>query len=625
MPDSSRDIRLTLGDLKTCGAEVVLKSVTELGYMARHSALTDAAEDLDSTLAGGHRNALRFLAGICSMTLSSAKIGDPFGAMWVLHDRRSMVPGDLSPEELTLLEQYLPLTEDSWLKGRIAHLLWLRHTPRDIQHALEAIDSYRNTPLTVDAWIRDGDSAWTQALILARLLGEATYSRLLDMQSALVDAVISKSIVASDVTLFIEPVLREHKVGLERANDIAINLIKLGDSFTSDGNFLDAGRCYQRSQWWFTTAEMLTDAYGAAIQEAGAYIAEAERRASSDRPSHMVAAHWYEEALRALRTIPQAARVELKVDQRIQAVRSQHDDAVGKATHEVSEIRTPDIDITNAVLSLRSAATGKPTNEAVLFFLNMIRPPDIEDYRKSAEEVVVNPSIRHLVSGVFQSADGRTVGLRPSASPQDPDADREKFILSEMLFEYQFFVGFCSVLIQAVLDAMHAEHRLSEQDFVTLSELSPVVPRGRAMQVGKALHLGYERDFATAIHILVPQIENVVRELLTARDLETSTIRDTGIHHYKSLESLLALPGAEAVLGPTLLFELQALLCDPFREGLRNEVAHGLLADDQIVSQSSIYVWWVFFRLVFNPVWQSRQDPTQAEGEGGGDSLSPEQ
>ena len=558
------------------------------------------------------------------MMLSSQKQDDPFGAMLVLRDRRSMLSSDLSNEDLELLAEFLPAIVDPWLKGRIAHLLWLQRAPREYQHALEAIDNYTAIPLTTEAWIRDGNSCWSQALMWAKSLAISTSSRLQDMESRLVAAALGKPPYADDMTLYIEPLLREQRLGLGHAADIAHQLTMLGHSFHGEGKFMDAGPCFQRSQWWFAAADVHGDAHEAAIREADSYVAEAEQRASSDQPSQMIAASWYEEALRALRTVPQADRAALQVEERIQDVRRRHSDAIGEARHEVAEIEMPGIDISELVLSGRSAVTGKPTDEAMSAFLNMIQPPDIERYRERAEASVESPSIRHLISGVYHSADGRTVGARPSVSPLLPDTDRERFVLSEMIFEYQFFVGICSSQILAVLDSMHSEHRLTELDFVALAELSPIVPRGRAVQVGKALYYGYERDFIAATAIIVPQIENALRETLANAGLEASTIQASGIHRYKSLENLLALDGAKERLGPNLHFELSALLSDPFREGLRNEVAHGLLSDDKIVSATAIYVWWVFLRLVFNPVWLSRKDALNHNSEGEGATSSPE-
>ena len=241
MADTPKAIQLTLDALKTCGAEAVLGSVTEPGYIARHSALADAANKSDSTLTCQQQNALRFLAGICSMTLSATKQDEPFGAMIVLHDRRSMLPGDLSSEELDLLATYLTMTSDVWLKGRIAHLLWQSYSPRNYQHSIEAIDNYSAVPLTVESWVRDGDSAWSQAVILAKSLGNAASPKLQRIVSDLSTAALGQLPGAHGMTIFVEPLLREHRLGLDKAADIAIELAQLGELHFSKSEFLDAG------------------------------------------------------------------------------------------------------------------------------------------------------------------------------------------------------------------------------------------------------------------------------------------------------------------------------------------------------------------------------------------------
>ena len=55
------------------------------------------------------------------------------------------------------------------------------------------------------------------------------------------------------------------------------------------------------------------------------------------------------------------------------------------------------------------------------------------------------------------------------------------------------------------------EHRVRTIDLINLARLSPIVPMGREVLFGRALAHGFNRDFATSIHLLAPQIEHMVR------------------------------------------------------------------------------------------------------------------
>ncbi|WP_426683422.1 DUF4209 domain-containing protein [Xanthomonas translucens] len=52
------------------------------------------------------------------------------------------------------------------------------------------------------------------------------------------------------------------------------------------------------------------------------------------------------------------------------------------------------------------------------------------------------------------------------------------------------------------------------------------------------------------------------------------------------------------------MFELKAILWDPFGHNLRNELAHGLLDNGDCRTAASIYAWWLGLKLVFNIWWK---------------------
>ena len=70
-----------------------------------------------------------------------------------------------------------------------------------------------------------------------------------------------------------------------------------------------------------------------------------------------------------------------------------------------------------------------------------------------------------------------------------------------------------SIIVQALilpaLDVLTLEHRLRTADLINLARRSPIVPIGREVLFGKALAEGFNRDFATSIHLLAPQIEHI--------------------------------------------------------------------------------------------------------------------
>jgi len=157
------------------------------------------------------------------------------------------------------------------------------------------------------------------------------------------------------------------------------------------------------------------------------------------------------------------------------------------------------------------------------------------------------------------------------------------------------------------LEVLWMEHRLQEPDFLTLASQSPIVPKDRVRLFGKALFAGYDGDFATALHLLVPQIEQLVRHHLKCSGARTTTLDLNGLENELGLRALMDLRETEKVFGPDLSFEIRALFCDPAGANLRNQIAHGLLDDDACQSVYSIYAWWFGLKLVFRVFWNASQ------------------
>ena len=197
---------------------------------------------------------------------------------------------------------------------------------------------------------------------------------------------------------------------------------------------------------------------------------------------------------------------------------------------------------------------------------------------------------------------GRVIAKRPGMSPSDtPSEDNEIRIRSEMIRGYSVHVD---IVVQGLIlpaqEILLLEHRLREVDFVNLARQSPIVPIGRKLLFGKALFAGYDQDFVTALHLLVPQIEHMVRVYLKQASVQTTAPDADGTENEKGLSALMDLQETEQIFGENLSFEIKALFCDSSGPNLRNNLAHGLLDDEASQSVYAIYAWWFGLKLVFN-------------------------
>ena len=125
----------------------------------------------------------------------------------------------------------------------------------------------------------------------------------------------------------------------------------------------------------------------------------------------------------------------------------------------------------------------------------------------------------------------------------------------------------------------------------------------------------------TAMHFLIPQVENAVRQLLRARQIPTTFFKDGAEREY-DLNALLHEPRLEEIMPKGVIFELQCFLIEHRASNFRHHLAHGMLSDDAFSSTDALYIWWLTLHLTiaFRPtaaVIESTSDGGQKEREEG--------
>jgi hypothetical protein len=284
-------------------------------------------------------------------------------------------------------------------------------------------------------------------------------------------------------------------------------------------------------------------------------------------------------------------------------------DAGEKSLHEMGIISSPSIDISDLVESSRNTVRGKSTIDALFAFSNIYEGEKIAKIRESSEKTLRKFPLQALFASTHLSRDGRVIAKQPGFGFGDAVSDEYQTALwAKMIRSYQMQM---SLIVQGIIwpafEILLLEHRLRVEDFVALAVNSPIVPKGREQLFGKALFAGYEKDFVTAIHILVPQIENLVRQQLKNAGKITTNLDKDSIENENGLSTLMDIPETTQIFGEDLAFEIKALFCDAFGPNLRNEIAHGLLDDANCQSMEAIYAWWFGLKLVFKTFWNARR------------------
>lgn len=131
-------------------------------------------------------------------------------------------------------------------------------------------------------------------------------------------------------------------------------------------------------------------------------------------------------------------------------------------------------------------------------------------------------------------------------------------------------------------------------------------------------------DFGMAVHLLIPQLENIVRYHMKKDGLKTSNTDLEGIENENGLSTLLDVEGVEEIFGPDIVFELKALFCSAIGPNLRNAFAHGLMDDNDFYSVDAVYAWWFMLRWVATVYWAQAARNHQASEQPTAENESPD-
>ena len=123
------------------------------------------------------------------------------------------------------------------------------------------------------------------------------------------------------------------------------------------------------------------------------------------------------------------------------------------------------------------------------------------------------------------------------------------------------------------------------------------IPSDRKNTILKGLVAGFNLDLSTAMHLLMPQVENCVRCLAQEYGAVVYKTEKNGIESCLSFESILKLSEVIDCFDETFLFNLRLFYTSPSAFGMRNNVCHGLYSDDELQSSESLAVWWFTLKI----------------------------
>jgi hypothetical protein len=138
-------------------------------------------------------------------------------------------------------------------------------------------------------------------------------------------------------------------------------------------------------------------------------------------------------------------------------------------------------------------------------------------------------------------------------------------------------LGYGALFLQVSLERFREKHRVDLDRLMSVFDQNPLFPAGRQKLVREGLAAWFVEDWIKAIHVLLPQIEAALRDLLGALGgVVTKPDRHHGGLQSIGLGEVLSDELFRSQVPEDIRFHLRVLLRDPRGINLRGESLHGL-------------------------------------------------
>jgi len=221
-----------------------------------------------------------------------------------------------------------------------------------------------------------------------------------------------------------------------------------------------------------------------------------------------------------------------------------------------------------------------------------------EELRAEALEGLKRSPLSSLFGGVHLDEHGKPISATPGASlGEEPD---EGWFLQEInRREGMSRIYIVGGAIDPARGITAARFNLGEHHFRTILQHCPFVPSSQDAIVALGFTRLFQGDFMSAVHLLIPQMEPCLRNILRLAGHDPVKRFDDGTEEEMDLGNMLdrRRDGLEKIFGDPIVYEIERLFHARPGPALRHELAHGLISAGGCYHADAIYACWFLYRL----------------------------
>ncbi len=539
------------------------------------------------------------IADVARMHFKPEDRAEPYGPFFVLGGKRGMIPCDLRGGQSDVFAAIASNIDNPGLRARFSDVAW--HNNRGLfAMAQLAINAYCDIVQAVldgtaeifsgerTASSRSGTEMLHRACQIARATGWKKSEKI--RLKSLITTVVQDAFNRKDHRGFLNTAELSLQLRIGESDAIARNAETLittnnPDAFISRELWQLAALAYRQS--------------GSDAEKNRCLVSAAEclvALADAEGGRGMVAAGHLSDAIQELRRIPNTRDRRQQLERRLR-------DAQASIHDEMGVISAP-VALTDLVKETRKSVSGLSLAQALAVFADLALSPPPATLRDEARKQYEKSPFLSLIPKSVVDDEGKVVSRSPALTGNEAE-DQSAIHHSIAQYEGLRRQLVASGQIEPARQVIHVEHAFGQRDFLPLVTMSPFVPEDRVDLFSLAFTRFFGGDFISALHILVPQLENSLRHILKQTGQEPSSIQSDMTQANRSLSALITKDREplEKIFGSAIIYEIENLF--DFRGGpaLRHELAHGLNSGDACYGADAIYACWFIFRLCCLPVF----------------------
>lgn len=153
------------------------------------------------------------------------------------------------------------------------------------------------------------------------------------------------------------------------------------------------------------------------------------------------------------------------------------------------------------------------------------------------------------------------------------------------------------IFLKAIFDKLILEFEISTEDFMQKFNRWELLDNKNIPFIEHGISRFLEKDYLSALHILVPQYESTVRRMFSKADYSTTSIRKGNTQQEVTFNEFLLRDDVKSAFGNDVHKLIQVVMVEQSGLNLRNEIAHGLIEFSKINYTKCILIIYLFLVL----------------------------